>query len=114
MNLIKRIYNTNPLSAYVYVVSTLMIGQVIVYALNEQYNWFIRKHLFNLLSESAHHVYLDLLLLLIMFSGINVFITPVIAIVIGIAGKTGTVIVISLIAAILYYLFLIEIGPGLI
>jgi len=114
MNLKAQLYRLNPLSVYVYIVSFLMITEVIVYRLNEQFDWVIRKQLFNVLPTSLHDSYLELQFLLIMFSVFNIVVVPIVGIVLGVTRKDKVTVVVSSIASLLYYLLLRELGDGII
>jgi hypothetical protein len=114
MNFKERIYRLNFFSGYVYLVSGLMLAQVIVYRLNEQFNWVIRKHLFKILPQSLHQTYLSFVFFLLMFSIVNVFLTPIIGAAVAIRTKRILIVVISLLSAAAYFLLLWELGDGII
>jgi hypothetical protein len=91
-----------------------MLSEVIIYKLNEDFDWIIRKQLFNLLPESLHHPYLYLQFLLLLFGIVNIFIAPIIGAIVSIFRKDVFAVVISFLAALAYYLLLRQLGDGII
>src|SRR5687767_13808580 len=106
MNFKERIYRLNFFSVYVYFVSGLMLAQVIVYILNEQFNWVIRKQLFKILPQSLHQTCLSFVFFLLMFGIANVFLVPFIGTCVAIRTKKVLIVIISLLSATAYYLLL--------
>ena len=114
MNIKAQLYKLNIFSLYVYLVSFLMISEVIVEKLNEQYDWIIRKQVLNLLPESTHHAYLNLQFFLLLFSLINIFVLPIIGLALVITKKNLLAIIASVTASFTYFLLLRELGDGII
>lgn len=99
---------------YIYFVASLMISEVIIYKLNEQFDWIIREQVFNWLPEATHHAYLELQFFLIMFSITNVIVLPIMAVLLGILKSDILPIVVSLTASIFYSLLLQQLRDGII
>ena len=114
MRLKQRLYKLNIFSVYVYFVSFLMIGQVMVYRINEQFDWIIRKQFFMLLPGSLEQLYLSLLLLLLMFSLVNIFVIPIIGTFLGLRERKAFIVILSFSAAIIYYQLIYELRDGII
>ena|SRR5687768_4272606 len=114
MNFEERLFRLNFFSVYVYFVSGLMLAQVIVYRLNNEFNWIIRKQFFQILPQSLHQPYLSFLFQLLMFSIVNVCVVPIIGTAVGIWKKNILIVVISLLSATAYYLLLRELRDGII
>lgn len=91
-----------------------MISEVIIYKLNEQFDWTIRKQVFNWLPEATHNAYLELQFFLVMFSITNVIVLPIMAVLPGILKKDILPIVVSLTASIFYSLLLRQLRDGII
>jgi hypothetical protein len=114
MNLKSLLYNQNIFSIYVYTVAFLMIVQVIVHGLNEQFDWAIRKGFLELLPNYLHSAYFSLLFLLLIFSIVNVVALPILGGISSLIEKKAHIVIVSLLAAFTYYLFLIRLGDGII
>jgi hypothetical protein len=114
MTLKDRLYKINPFSAYVHLVSALMLGQVIVSKLNDEFDWVIRIQFLKILPQSLHQPYFNCLFLLLLFSIVNIFLNPIIGIAVGVYKKNLFTVIISFLAAIAYYLYLREMGDGII
>ncbi len=114
MNFTATFNKLNIPTVYVYIVSALMITEVIVYRINEQFDWIIRKQLFDVIPTSLHQSYLGLQFLLLLFSMVNIIVIPIIGIMIFVTKKGILPVIVSLIASLLYYLLLRELGDGII
>jgi hypothetical protein len=99
---------------YIYFVASLMISEAIVYIVNGQFDWIIRRQVINWLPESAHHTYLELQFFLTLFSIMNVIVLPIVAVLLGVLKKDILPIIVSLIASIFYSLLLYQLRDGII
>jgi hypothetical protein len=114
MTLDERISKFNFLSFYIITISTVMILQVAFYQINEHSEWAIRKWFMTIIPESLEELYFSFLLLLYLFSAVNIYIVGILSLVFGIHRKKIMIPIIGFIAAFSYYQMVKEIGDGLI
>ena len=85
-----------------------------MHSLNKQFDWAIRKGFLELLPNYLHSAYFSFLFLLLMFSIVNLVVIPILGSISSLIEKKTHIVIVSLLAAFTYYLYLIRLGDGII